>query len=60
MAKHPNRLIRIGEAAALMAKTAYPADDARLADALIPHIEAWYGGWDHPERVAYQPMNSKV
>ncbi|MEM7119993.1 MAG: amidohydrolase family protein [Pseudomonadota bacterium] len=48
------------EAAALMAETAYPDDAARVAAALIPHIEAWYAGWDHKDRVAYQPMNSRV
>jgi cytosine/adenosine deaminase-related metal-dependent hydrolase len=48
------------ELAARLAATAYPDDDARLAAALIPHIEAWYGGWQHKERVPHTAMNSRV
>lgn len=48
------------EVADRMAATAYPDDAARLAEALIPHIEAWYGGWQHKERVPHTAMNSRV
>jgi cytosine/adenosine deaminase-related metal-dependent hydrolase len=48
------------ELAAKMAATAYPEDAARFAEQLIPHIEAWYGGWTHKERVPHTAMNSRV
>ena len=46
------------EIAERMAATTYPDDAAHLAQALISHIEAWYGGWQHKERMAYSAMNS--
>ena len=48
------------ELADRLATTAYPDDAARLAKELIPHIEAWYGGWKHKDRITYQAMNSRV
>ena len=48
------------ELAAKMAATAYPDEAARLAEQLIPHLEAWYGGWTHKERVPHTAMNSRV
>jgi cytosine/adenosine deaminase-related metal-dependent hydrolase len=48
------------ELAERLAAAAYPEDAARLAEALIPHIEAWYGGWQHKERQPRTAMNSRV
>lgn len=50
----------VAELAGVMARTAFPEEAHRLAQELIPHIEAWYGGWDHPERKPRTAMNSRV
>lgn len=50
----------VAELAAVLAGTAFPEDAHRLAQELIPRIEAWYGGWEHPERVPRTAMNSRV
>jgi len=50
----------VAELAAVMATTAFPEEGHRLAQEIIPYIEAWYGGWDHPERAPRTAMNSRV
>ncbi len=50
----------VAELAAVLAATAFPEDGHRLAGEIIPFIEAWYGGWDHPERQPHTAMNSRV
>ena len=50
----------VAELAAVMAVTAFPEDAHRFAREIIPHIEAWYGAWDHPERRPRTAMNSRV
>ena len=43
-----------------MAATVFPVEDHALAQELLPHIEAWYGAWDHGERQPHTAMNSRV
>jgi len=50
----------IAELGEVMAATAFPAEADALARELIPHIEAWYGAWDHPQRQPHTAMNSRV
>ena len=50
----------VAELADVMAATAFPGEAHRLAQELIPHIEAWYGAWEHPERKPRTAMNSRV
>ena len=50
----------VAELAAVMAATAFPEDAHRLAQEIIPHIEAWYGAWEHPERVPRTVINARV
>lgn len=50
----------VAELARVMAATAFPEDAHRLAQEIIPYIEAWYGAWEHPERKPRTAMNSRV
>ncbi|NIR27936.1 MAG: amidohydrolase family protein [Gammaproteobacteria bacterium] len=37
----------------------YPETALRGLSVLLPHLEAWYGGWDAPECRPYTPYNSR-
>ncbi|MDG2481354.1 MAG: amidohydrolase family protein [Alphaproteobacteria bacterium] len=50
----------VAELAGVMAAEAFPQEDHALAQELLPHIEAWYGAWDHGERQPHTAMNSRV
>jgi len=50
----------VAELAEVMAATAFPDEAHRTGRELIPHIEAWYGAWDHPGRQPRTAMNSRV
>ena len=47
------------ELADRLAGEAYPAEAARLADNLLPHLRAYYGGWDVPALEPYTRYNAK-
>ncbi len=44
----------------VMAATPFPASAHNLALEALPHVEAWYGSWDHPPRRPYTAMNSRA
>ncbi len=44
----------------VMAATPFPASSRDLALEALPHVEAWYGSWDHPPRRPYAAMNSRT
>ena len=50
----------VAELGEVMAATPFPEADHALAQELIPHVEAWYSGWDHPARRPFSAMNSRV
>ena len=61
--RHPTRFdldAAITELRDVMAATVFPVEDHALAQELLPHIEAWYGAWDHGERQPHTAMNSRV
>lgn len=47
------------ELAAELAATPFPEEAARLVDELLPHVVAYYRGWDHPERVPFTIYNAR-
>ncbi len=44
----------------VMAATPFPASSHALALEVLPHVEDWYGSWDHPPRQPYTAMNSRT
>lgn len=44
----------------VMAATPFPESFHALALETLPHVEAWYGSWDHPPRQPYTAMNSRT
>lgn len=50
----------VAELRDVMAGESFPAAADALAQELIPHIEAWYGAWDHGKREPHTAMNSRV
>ncbi|MFO1060033.1 MAG: amidohydrolase family protein [Dongiaceae bacterium] len=47
------------EMAERMAAAADPADRAAAAQAILPHLEAWYRGWPLPPLSPYAVLNSR-
>ncbi len=47
------------ELAARLAAEPYPEAAARLVEALLPRVEAYYRGWEMPELEPYSAYNSK-
>lgn len=50
----------VAELTGAMAAAPFPAAAHALARELVPHVEAWYGGWDRPRREPWEAMNSRV
>ncbi len=48
------------ELAARLAAEPYPEAAARLVEALLPRVEAYYRGWEMPELEPYSVTNSKL
>jgi 5-methylthioadenosine/S-adenosylhomocysteine deaminase len=47
------------EIAAELSALPYPADAVQLARELLPHVEAFYRGWDHPAREPFTIYNAR-
>jgi 5-methylthioadenosine/S-adenosylhomocysteine deaminase len=47
------------ELAAALAATPYPAEAVALARELLPHVDAFYRNWDHPERQPFTIYNAR-